>query len=164
MVEIYTQVERALIREFATIRLAGSGAVDESGSKILMEKLEIDFESFKTAVIGLKLAGFFSALSMHRGWSYFTLTSKCIQVAREIEREDAEAAKPRDIVEYVHKKARSGSLAWIIIVFGLLMMVATFINQTVSLLQTLGWIQAKPSQPIEVRYTDPKPKAPEPTN
>jgi hypothetical protein len=73
-----------------------------------------------------------------------TITAGSVQLERAIDQQFHDAEKG-DIVAQVTEKARSHPvLAWFIIAFFILTMTATFLNQTMGVLQSLG-VMAKPS-------------------
>jgi hypothetical protein len=82
---------------------------------------------------------------IHDAGSYaaFGISPSVIQAVRELdkqlEKQTKEAESPKDIVEQINKSARSNKyVAWGLIAIFVLMAVATFLNQAVSLFQNLG--------------------------
>ena len=74
----------------------------------------------------------------------YRVTPKAVQLARAIEAKEKETREPRDIVKETYDTVRGHRiLAWVLIAFFVLTATATFINQTISTFQNLGWM-AKP--------------------
>ncbi len=69
----------------------------------------------------------------------FKITSKAVQVAREIEEKQKDKNEPEDIVEQLKRTAKGNrAIAWALIIFVVLTALVTFINQLLELLKKIG--------------------------
>jgi hypothetical protein len=73
------------------------------------------------------------------GFAFFHIDASVLQVARAIEEEETKKEEPRDIVAEIKQTAKSNRvIAYVIIAFGVLTILITFVNQLLSLLKELG--------------------------
>ena len=110
------------------------------------EELGLTKETYVSAIAVLEMHGAIENVehNFESHYQSFTISPMVVQIARQIEEAEVEASKGKDIVEQIKQKTRSSpSMAWIIIIFFILVGLATLVNQTIQILQNLGWI-AKP--------------------
>jgi len=119
-----------------TLREAGLELPDDAAYNVMLRVMAELGATEKEESAFAKAGGPFA------GYRQLRISASVLSMARELDQLDAEAKEPRDIVAEIKKKSQTNSIvAWLLIVFFVLMAVATFLNQSISLLQNLGLLE-----------------------
>ena len=145
-----SESEKICIRILADHFVKGTLAIhgEKALNSLMADSLEIDETTFGVMMRIMEVYGVVSIRATiadaKNTISVRSILPGSIQRVREIDEHEKKADEGKDIVGQVNEKIRSNRvLASILIVFFVLMAVATFINQTISIFQNLGWM-AKP--------------------
>ena len=139
-----SEQERKCLRVLAKLFGENRNFLRSPLTELQKEGLEVDQPSLDVLLRMMETYGAIEKVSRTNAQEFrsFYITATAVQLVRDLD--ELEKQKPVDIVGQINEDVRRNRiLAWVLITFFVLMAIATFINQTISIFQNLGWM-AKP--------------------
>lgn len=133
--------EAACIKRLAQpfdIRRIDNGASNQNDPNL---SLNLPKERWETVLRMMERYGAIHNVTHAAGirFLHFRILPNAVELARQIREAEQESEAPRNIVEQIEKKAKSNPVfAWAIIVLGVLMALASLINNSLDILQKFG--------------------------
>lgn len=131
--------EKACIRALAEIFESGTNWVDKPRTILASKGFEADDSVYVATLMTMEEAGAVVDVghTFEGQFWYFGISSRAVQLAREIKAKE----EPGDIVSKVNENLRKSRWgAWLLIAFFVAVGLATFVSQTMNILEKLGFI------------------------
>lgn len=143
-----SEEEKKCVRIFAKLFKNGDNHARNPREALRVEGLDLAYKDYEVLMRMMEKYGVIEApthvLADEGYYVMFRISADAIRIEREIDSLEKQVKEPEDIVGKVNESVRSNPwLAFVLIAFFVLMAAATFINQTISIFQNVGWM-AKP--------------------